>query len=80
MPSAIVFIDGSWTGAPCVQRGRVRRRAGRLHADDPHVGAHGLDRDRDPAQQPAAAGRHQHGLHVGRLLEHLEAERCPGPR
>ena len=42
---------------PVRQRGRVRRGAGRLHADDPYVGAERLDRDRDPAQQPAAAGR-----------------------
>ena len=74
MPSAIVFIAGSWTGWPVRQRVRVRRRAGRLHADHAHVGSQRLDRQRDPGQQPAAAGRHQHGLDLGHLLEHLEPQ------
>ena len=74
MPSAIVFIDGELDRRPVRQRVRVRRGAGGLHADDPHVGAQRLDRQRDPGQQAAATGGHQHGLHVGHLLEHLEPE------
>ena len=65
MPSAIVVIDVSGTGSPAAQRARERRGTLGLHPDHAHVGARGLDRDRDAGQQPAAAGRHQHGLTSG---------------
>ena len=76
MPSAIVCIDSSGDRLPRGQRARVGGGALGLHADHAYVGAQRLDRDRDAGQQPAAAGRHQHGAYVGRLLEHLEAERA----
>ena len=74
MPSAIVFISDSGDRAALRQRFRVRRGALRLYADDPDLGAQRLHRDRDAGQQSAAAGRHQHGLHVGRLLDDLQAD------
>ena len=79
MPSAIVLIDSSGTGLAGRERPGVGGGALGLHADHAYVGAQRLDRDRDPGQQPAAAGGHQHGAYVGRLLEDLEAERAlPG--
>ena len=40
------------------------------------VGPRGLDRDRHPADQPAAADGHDHARQVGHLLEQLEPERA----
>ena len=74
MPSAIVVICSSATGAPGAQRLGVGRGLLGLHADDADVGPLGLDRQRDAGEQAAATGRDQHGLDLGRLLEDLQAD------
>ena len=53
--------------------GRARRH---LHADHLDLRPRRLDRDRDPAAQPAAADRHDHLGEVGHVLEQLEPERA----
>ena len=76
MPSAIVVICSSATGCTCAQRLGVGRGPFGLHADDAHVGAQRLDRDRDAGEEPATAGGDHHGRGLGRLLEDLEAGRA----
>ena len=49
---------------------------GRLHADDLHVGAHGLDRHGHAADESAAADGNDDLLHVGHLVENLKADRA----
>ena len=61
------------------QRLGVGRAGGDLHADHLHLGPRGLDRDRHPGAQAAAADRHDDAGEVGHVLEQLEAERAlPG--
>ena len=60
------------------QRAGVRRRALGLHADDPDVGPQRLDRDRDPGEQAAAAGRDEHGLARRAPARGSPGRRCPG--
>ena len=76
MPSAIVDIEASCHRVTRGERGRVGRRTRRLHSDDADVGAHRLDGDGDPGEQSAAAGADDDRLHVGPLLEDLEADRA----
>ena len=56
-----------------LERCRHRRCAGALHAVYFHVGAQGLDGECHTRYETAAAYGHDHGLHVGHLLENLEA-------
>jgi hypothetical protein len=59
-----------------VERQPHGRQGGRLHADDANGRAPRLHRERDPADEAAAADRNQQGLHVRHLGEELEAERA----
>ena len=59
---------------PGRHRPGVGRGAGGLDPDDADVGSVG-ERGRDAGQQPAAAGRHDHGADVGDLVEDLQPDR-----
>ena len=76
MPSAIVFIDGSCCGRPASSEGGYAAAPAACTPTTRTSGPLGLDRDRDAGEQAAAAGRDDHGLHLGGLLEHLEPERA----
>lgn len=76
IPSAIVDGRSTATGRTRGQRGRVGRGARRLDADDPHVGADRLDRDRYPRGQAAAADAHDDRAHLGALLQDLQPQRA----
>ena len=73
MPSAIVFIEPSRAGPPSASEPGYAAAPVGLDPDHADVGAQRLDRDRHAGQQAAPAGGHQHGLHLGHLLEDLQA-------
>ena len=56
------------------ERLRERRRALRLHADDPDARLALRRRERDPRDEPAAADRHDQRVELVRVLEQLERD------
>ena len=76
MPSAIVDMVGSGDRPAGGQGVGERRGALGLHGDDPDVGTAGLDRGRDPAEQPPAPGADDDGGDVRALVEDLQADRA----
>ena len=74
MPSAIVRIDGSVTGAPAASDTGYAAAPARLHPDDRDVRAQRLHRGGDAAEQAAAADADQHRAHVRHLLEDLQPD------
>ena len=76
MPSAIVANAGSRTGSPGHQRGRERRGARRLHADDPYVRSQRLGRHRHARDQPAATDAGDDRAHLRALFEDLQRHRA----
>ena len=62
------------------ERAAHLRGAGRLDADDAGVGPQRLHRGGHAREQAAAADGHVHLVHVGAVLDDLQARRCPGPR
>ena len=73
MPSAIVFIDSSLTGAPCASEPGYAAAPSACTPTTRTSGRIALIAIAIPASSPPPPVGHHHGLHVGRLLEDLEA-------